>query len=229
MKKEKPFMRKILSLLLLLTVSVLLPGTAAAAMSDRNGLSFDRIENWDYILSRLDSQITRADQILSSYQSSREFDAANADFSKRIYMQADELRFLLSVSAPQNVFEITLRCQQIDDLYVIFRRRYDVLNTIRNASAELTARTETVRSELDQMSSRPQFHRYEERIREVTAKYQAFRDKSNKITSELERSLDPELETMMEELVKEAAQARTETIDQAFFSRQTTFWWPPWR
>lgn len=224
MKKEKPFMRKILSLLLLLTVPVLLPGTAAAAMSDRNGLSFDRIENWDYILSRLDSQITRADQILSSYQSSREFDAANADFSKRIYMQADELRFLLSVSAPQNVFEITLRCQQIDDLYVIFRRRYDVLNTIRNASAELTARTETVRSELDQMSSRPQFHRYEERIREVTAKYQAFRDKSNKITSELERSLDPELETMMEELVKEAAQARTETIDQAFFSRQTTFW-----
>lgn len=154
-------MRKILSLLLLLTVPVLLPGTAAAAMSDRNGLSFDRIENWDYILSRLDSQITRADQILSSYQSSREFDAANADFSKRIYMQADELRFLLSVSAPQNVFEITLRCQQIDDLYVIFRRRYDVLNTIRNASAELTARTEAVRSELDQMSSRPQFHRYE--------------------------------------------------------------------
>ena len=153
MKKEKPFMRIILSLLLLITVSVLLPGTAAAAMSDRNGLSFDRIENWDYILSRLDSQITRADQILSSYQSSREFDAANADFSKRIYMQADELRFLLSVSAPQNVFEITLRCQQIDDLYVIFRRRASRSTISMSSSAG--AMMCSTRSAMRRRNSRP--------------------------------------------------------------------------
>ena len=218
-------MRSFLFLLLVLIAGLtLLPGTGRAASSAGEGIAFDRIENWDYILAKLDSQISRADQILSSYQSSREFRAENADFARRIYMQADELRFLLSVCAPQNVFEITLRCQQIDDLYLIFRRRYDALKTIRDVSAELTVRTEAVRSELDRMSSQPQYHRYETRIREVTAKYQAFRDKANKVTSALESYLDPGLETMMTELVSEAGKARTETIDNAFFSRQATFW-----
>ena len=216
-------MRKIL-LLLSVVGGVLLSGPGYAALVDGNDISFDRIENWDYILGKLDSQITRADQVLSSYQSSREFKAENADFNKRIYMQADELRFLLSVCAPQNVFEITLRCQQIDDLYVIFRQRYDVLNTIRDVSMELTARTETVRNELDRMSSLPQYHRYEARIREISAKYEAFRDKADKITAALDGFLDPELETMMTGLVTEAGNARTETIDNAFFSRQMSFW-----
>ena len=211
-------MRKIL--LLLIVGLVLLSGSVRADLVEGKEISFDRIENWDYILAKLDSQITRADQILSSYQSSREFKAENADFTRKIYMQADELRFLLSVCAPQNVFEITLRCQQIDDLYMIFRRRYDVLKTIRTASVELTTRTETIRSELDRMSSQPQYHRYEARIREVTAKYQAFRDKADKITSTLDGYLDPKLETMMTELVAEAGKARTDTIDNAFFSRQ---------
>lgn len=215
-------MRKIL--LLLIVGLVLLSGSVRAELVEGKEISFDRIENWDYILAKLDSQITRADQILSSYQSSREFKAENADFTRKIYMQADELRFLLSVCAPQNVFEITLRCQQIDDLYMIFRRRYDVLKTIRTASVELTTRTETIRSELDRMSSQPQYHRYEARIREVTAKYQAFRDKADKITSTLDGYLDPKLETMMTELVAEAGKARTDTIDNAFFSRQMSFW-----
>ena len=184
-----------------------------------------RIENWDFILSKLDSQITRADQILATYQpSSQEIGPEYVDFTNRIYMQADELRVLLSVCAPQDVFEITLRCQQIDDLYVIFRRRYDMLKAIRDASVELTARTEAVRSELDRMSALPQYHRYEARIRAIMAKYQAFRDKANWITSALDSFLNPSLEKMMTDLVAEAAKARTDTIDHAFFSRQMAYW-----
>lgn len=201
------------------------PAPAVQQQEKEKEFTIDRIENWDYILSRLDSQITRADQVLATYRvSSGDFGPEFSDFTNRIYMQAEELRFLLSVCSPQDVFEITLRCQQIDDLYLIFRKRYDLLKAIRNASVELTRRTETVRRELDRMGSLPQYDRYKEKIRATVIKYQEFRDKADRITAALSGVLDPGLEKMMKNLVAEAAKVRTETIDDVFFARQATYW-----
>lgn len=201
------------------------PAEEKAAQPGGDSFSLERIEDWNFILSRLDSQITRAEQVLDGYQGSfRNIEGEYRKFYDSIALQADELRFLLSISTPQDVFETTLRCQQIDDLNLIFRKRYRVIRMYRDGSAQLTARTESIRSELDRMKRLPQYSRYSGRIEQVAAKYQAFRDRAGRITRQLDELLAPELDRMLETLVREAARVRTETIDNVFFSRQAAYW-----
>ncbi|MBS1453461.1 MAG: hypothetical protein HP002_08795, partial [Lentisphaeria bacterium] len=46
------------------------PAEEKAAQPGGDSFSLERIEDWNFILSRLDSQITRAEQVLDGYQGS---------------------------------------------------------------------------------------------------------------------------------------------------------------
>ena len=189
-------------------------------------------ENWNVILSRLNSRITRADLLLKNYFRSGQ-DEINVyrEFNRNIRRQADELAFLLSLCTPEDVFEITLRCQQIDELRDLFRKRYDFLQGIFKSNQQLMQRTDAIRTELENMTTLPKYAEYAREIQNCLRKYQTFRDTAENINARIDELLDTKLAEQLDRLAARAAEARNQTIDNIFFSRQTTFWQllPGWK
>lgn len=183
-----------------------------------------QLEDWSFVLARLESQITRAEQVMDGYRSNylkygRDF----IQFSRYVEQQADELRFLLSISPPGDVFEITLHCQQIDELYGAFQKRYRVLLSIRDAAEMLITRTANIERELNAMRSDPQYVKYADQLKLCADKYSSFQARARKIIKTVDSFIDSDLVKSLDSLAEQAAAERTEIIDNVFFSRRKSY------
>ena len=183
-----------------------------------------QLEDWSFVLARLESQITRAEQVMDGYRSNylkygRDF----IQFSRYVEQQADELRFLLSISPPGDVFEITLHCQQIDELYGAFQKRYRVLLSIRDAAEMLIARTANIERELNTMRSDPQYVKYADQLKLCADKYSSFQSRAREVIKTVDSFIDSDLVKSLDSLAEQAAAERTEIIDNVFFSRRESY------
>lgn len=192
--------------------------------ADSHGGNVNQLEDWNYVLSRLESQITRAEQVMDGYRDHyMKYGQNFIQFSRNVSRQADELRFLLSISPEGDVFEITLHCQQIDELCSAFNKRYQVLMSIRNACTMLIDRTANIERELNTLRKDPEYGKYSEQLEQCAEKYHRFQTRAQEIISTVDSFIDPELVKNLDELFRQAADARTDIIDNVFFSRQTSY------
>ncbi len=218
-------MRNLACLLLLLTLlGVPAPVRSNAPDAPDAPPGAEAVENWDLILSRWNSQLTRTLQLLEKYQiefgrSTDHFEQFQAETRTRM----EELRFLLNFCMPQDVFEMTLRCQQIHDLYTAYRARHQRIVQFHDGMVRLGDHLKLLKTELARIEQRREHFANPELLTDCAQKYAELEENVGQISAMLQAHADPTLLQQLQTLYKESDQIRGETIDQVFFSRQTGY------
>ncbi len=163
-------------------------------------------------------------QLLEKYQiefgrSTDHYEQFQAETRSRM----EELRFLLNFCMSQDVFEMTLRCQQIHDLYTAYRARHQRIIKFRDGMIRLADHLKELKTELTRIEQRREHFANPELLTDCAQKYAELEKNVNWISSSLQGHADPTLYHQLQALYEESDKIRGNTIDQVFFSRQTSY------
>ena len=212
-------------LLWLLLLMTIVPSQAASEpKTPASRTNMESAENWDLILARWNSQMTRTLQLLEKYRIGFGRSTENYEqFQATTRTRMEELRFLLNFCMQQDVFEMTLRCQQIHDLYAAYRDRHQRIVKFRDGMNQLAAHLKDLKAELARIEQSRERFANPELLADCAQKYAELEKNVIRISSPLQVHADPALFQQLQSLYEESDKIRSATIDQVFFSRQTTY------
>ncbi|MGE4563257.1 MAG: mechanosensitive ion channel domain-containing protein [Victivallaceae bacterium] len=181
-------------------------------------------DRWTIILSRWESELSRSLQILRDYRMMLEnttdnFDRLEADTDRQI----EALKFMLSFCLPQDVFEVTLRCQEIDELNSRYIREYQRIEKLRHTISVLQGHARRLQNELLSQSSTRFSEKQMLQLQQCLINCEQLETQLARLDRKLASYEKNPIRQRLEALLEESNRYRVKALDEVFFSAQRDY------
>ncbi len=208
----------------LLWLALLMVFTLGAANPVKVEVEDSESDRWTMILSRWESELNRSLQILKDYRmllasTTDNFDRLVEDTDRQI----EALKFMLNFCLPQDVFEVTLRCQEIDELHSRYDREYQHIEKLRHTISTLQGHARKLQNELLAQSSTRFNENQMLQLQLCLINCEQLETQLARLDKKLASYEKNPIRERLDRLVEESNRYRAKALDEVFFSAQRDY------